>query len=748
MAAKTTTKAKTGKLKIRANFKYLVIVESPAKAKTIEKYLGKDFYVLASMGHLRDLPKSKLAVDPENKFEPSYIIIKGKAKILNQLKEAAKKAEIVYLAPDPDREGEAIAWHLVYALNIEENKIRRVEFNQITKETVQEAIAHPRTIDVNRVNAQQARRILDRLVGYKLSPLLWQKVRRGLSAGRVQSVAVKAICDRELEIDHFKPDEYWTIDAKLSNSKNETVLAKLQSKKGNDEKLNVTNGEQSKEIVSAIENAGKNGGYEITDIRKKERRRNPSPPFITSTLQQEASRKLGFNARKTMMIAQQLYEGLEIDGGEQTGLITYMRTDSTRTAESALTEVRNQIKNVYGNEFVPAAPNTYKLKEKAQDAHEAIRPTLLNRDPKSLKEFLTPEQYKLYGLIWKRFLASQMAPAVLDTTSVDIAAGEYVLRATGSVVKFAGFMSVYLEGKDEGTEEDKNEEEENILPELTVGEKLKLQEIIPLQHFTQPPPRYTEATLVKYLEEKGIGRPSTYAPIISTIQTRNYVINDRKKLTPTDLGKAVNKQLEKHFPGIIDEIFTATIEGELDLVAEGQKLWTDVLKEFYFPFEKDLKKAEVEMESIKVPDRVSDEKCEVCGKPMLIKVGRFGEFLACSGFPECKTTKSIIKPIGTCPKCKNPVVKKRTKRFRFFTGCSTYPKCDFACWEEPIIPNESCPKCGAFMVMKGKKGEEQKLCIMCDIKNKEPEKVKESKVDPNAEKYGGDKEEDAKAVKK
>jgi len=742
MAAKTTPKPKTGKLKIRAHFKYLVIVESPAKAKTIEKYLGKDFYVLASMGHLRDLPKSKLAVDPENKFEPSYIIIKGKAKILNQLKDAAKRAEIVYLAPDPDREGEAIAWHLAYALNIEESKIRRVEFNQITKETVQEAIAHPRTIDINRVNAQQARRILDRLVGYKLSPLLWQKVRRGLSAGRVQSVAVKAICDRELEIDNFKPDEYWTIDTKFTNAKNETVLAKLQSKKGSDEKLNVTNSEQSKEIVTAIENASKKDGYEITDIRKKERRRNPSPPFITSTLQQESSRKLGFNARKTMMIAQQLYEGLEIDGGEQTGLITYMRTDSTRTADSALSEVRNQIKSVYGNEFVPATPNTYKLKEKAQDAHEAIRPTLLNRDPKSLKEFLTPEQYKLYGLIWKRFLASQMAPAVLDTTSVDIVAGEYILRATGSVVKFAGFMSVYLEGKDDpstgsGTED---EDAENILPELTIGEKLKLEEIIPLQHFTQPPPRYTEATLVKYLEEKGIGRPSTYAPIISTIQTRNYVINDRKKLTPTDLGKAVNKQLEKHFPGIIDEIFTATIEGELDLVAEGQKLWTDVLKEFYFPFETDLKRAEVEMESIKVPDRVSDEKCEVCGKVMLIKVGRFGEFLACSGFPECKTTKSIIKPIATCPKCQSPVVKKRTKRFRFFTGCSTYPKCDFACWEEPIIPNESCPKCGAFMVMKGKKGEEQKLCIMCDIKNKEVP------ADPNAEKYGA--EEAAKAVKK
>jgi DNA topoisomerase-1 len=737
MAAKTTTKAKTGKLKIRANFKYLVIVESPAKAKTIEKYLGKDFYVLASMGHLRDLPKSKLAVDPENKFEPSYIIIKGKAKILNQLKDAAKKAEIVYLAPDPDREGEAIAWHLAYALNLDESKIRRVEFNQITKETVQEAIAHPRLIDVNRVNAQQARRILDRLVGYKLSPLLWQKVRRGLSAGRVQSVAVKAICDRELLIDDFKPEEYWTIDTKFSNAKGEVVMAKLQSKKDSDEKLNVTNAAESQKIVLAIENAGQ---YEITDIRKKERRRNPSPPFITSTLQQEASRKLGFNARKTMMIAQQLYEGLEIDGGEQTGLITYMRTDSTRTADSALTEVRNQIKNVYGNEFVPSAPNTYKLKEKAQDAHEAIRPTLLNRDPKSLKEFLTPEQYKLYGLIWKRFLASQMAPAVLDTTSVDIAAAEYILRATGSVVKFAGFMSVYLEGKDDPTTASGTEDEdtENILPELTVGEKLKFQEIIPLQHFTQPPPRYTEATLVKYLEEKGIGRPSTYAPIISTIQTRNYVINDRKKLTPTDLGKAVNKQLEKHFPGIIDEIFTATIEGELDLVAEGQKLWTDVLKEFYFPFEADLKKAEVEMESIKVPDRVSDEKCEVCGKPMLIKVGRFGEFLACSGFPECKTTKSIIKPIGTCPKCKNPVVKKRTKRFRFFTGCSTYPKCDFACWEEPL-PNENCPTCGAFMVLKGKKGEEQKLCIMCDIKNKEVEKVKETKVDPNLEKYGSEK---------
>jgi DNA topoisomerase-1 len=678
MAAKTTTKAKTGKLKIRAHFKYLVIVESPAKAKTIEKYLGKDFYVLASMGHLRDLPKSKLAVDPENKFEPSYIIIKGKAKILNQLKDAAKKAEIVYLAPDPDREGEAIAWHLAYALNLDESKIRRVEFNQITKETVQAAIANPRLIDINRVNAQQARRILDRLVGYKLSPLLWQKVRRGLSAGRVQSVAVKAICDREALIDQFKPDEYWTIDTKFTNAKNETVLAKLQSKKGNDEKLNVTNATDSQKIVSAIENAGQ---YEITDIRKKERRRNPSPPFITSTLQQEASRKLGFNARKTMMIAQQLYEGLEIDGGEQTGLITYMRTDSTRTADSALTEVRDQIKSIYGQEFLPATPNTYKLKEKAQDAHEAIRPTLLNRDPKSLKEFLTPEQYKLYGLIWKRFLASQMAPAVLDTTSVDISAGEYLLRATGSVVKFAGFMSVYLEGKDEGVDPSTGsaaDDEESLLPELFVGEKLKFQEIIPLQHFTQPPPRYTEATLVKYLEEKGIGRPSTYAPIISTIQTRNYVINDRKKLTPTDLGKAVNKQLEKHFPGIIDEIFTATIEGELDLVAEGQKLWTDVLKEFYFPFEADLKRAEVEMESIKVPDRISDETCEVCGKVMLIKVGRFGEFLACSGFPECKTTKSIIKPIGTCPKCKNPIVKKRTKRFRFFTGCSTYPKCDFA----------------------------------------------------------------------
>jgi DNA topoisomerase-1 len=653
-----------------------------------------------------------LGVDVENNFEPHYIIIKGKAKILNLLKTAAQKAEVVYLAPDPDREGEAIAWHLAFALGLEESKYRRVEFHEITKNTVQNALLNPRHINQNLVDAQQARRILDRLVGYSLSPLLWKKIRRGLSAGRVQSVAVRLICDRQDEIKSFVPVEYWSMATMLENQAGQKFLAHPHSLLNSDEKLEIHNQSEAAAIKAQLEQAS----FQVKEIRKKERKLNPPPPFITSTLQQEASRKLGYGARKTMMIAQQLYEGMEVGGGEATGLITYMRTDSTRISNDALGEAREFIGEHYGADYLPATANIYKSKKSAQDAHEAIRPTSSKHEPQAIKNFLTPEQNKIYALIWNRFMASQMNPAITDQTSVDIAGGNYLLRATGSVIKFAGFKTLYMESTDDNAAQD----EDRILPPLNENEILKLQSVTAEQHFTQPPPYYTEASLIKVLEEKGIGRPSTYAPIISTIQNRNYVMRDQKKLVATDLGIAVNSKLMLHFPDIVDTTFTASVEEKLDSIEDGSIAWKKILSDFYIPFIAELKKAETEMESLKVADRPAGEDCAVCGKPMVIKVGRFGEFMACSGFPECKTTKAIIKPLpAPCPLCKGPLVKKRTKTYRFFVGCANYPKCDFASWDDPL-PDEVCGKCGAFMVLKKSKGEEpRKLCIMCDIKNLE-----------------------------
>lgn len=724
--------------------KYLVIVESPAKAKTIEKFLGKDFGVLASMGHIRDLPKSTMAVDVENNFEPRYIVIKGKAPIIKQLKAAAKKSEKVYLAPDPDREGEAIAWHLEQLLEVEPENVKRIEFNEITKHAVQDALNHPRQIDLLRVNAQQARRILDRLVGYRISPLLWKNVRRGLSAGRVQSAAMRLICDREALINVFVKEEYWSIAVLFSTEKEELIQANLISRadstdpdtKVGTSKLEIKNEEQATGIVQGLtDKAGT-----VKEVKKKERSKYPTAPFITSTLQQEASRKLGYNARKTMVIAQQLYEGVDLEG-ETVGLITYMRTDSVRIADEALNSVRKLIGEKFGSELLPADSKFYKTKKSAQDAHEAIRPTDVFKEPNNIKNVLTPEQFKIYGLIWKRFVACQMKPALMDQTSIDITAGDYLLRATGSVIKFPGFMSVYLESEDEEVDLKNGKPEENILPEVTEGQNLNNQKINPVQHFTQPPPRFTEASLVKTLEEQGIGRPSTYAPTISTIQYRGYVERQGKTLFPTDLGIKVNGQLVKHFPGIVDIHFTANVEDELDKIIEGTVEWTKVLKDFYFPFEEAVKKAEIEMENIKEPDVPTDQLCDKCGKPMVIKVGRFGQFLACSGFPDCKNTKTVKKVVAgvKCPKCGGDMVEKMTRRRTLFYGCGNYPKCTFGSWDKPIA-GENCPKCGAFMVEKKKKDQEpQKLCIMCDIKSKEKVKSQKSKVKIKSEKGKGKK---------
>jgi DNA topoisomerase-1 len=731
---KTKAKATGGRSKFKK--KYLVIVESPAKAKTIEKFLGKDYGVLASMGHVRDLPKSRLAVDVDHGFEPQYIVIKGKTKLIKQLKEAAQKSEMVYLAPDPDREGEAIAWHLAQVLGVTADHMKRIEFNEITKSAVQAALQAPRDIDMHRVNAQQTRRILDRLVGYKISPLLWKNVLRGLSAGRVQSVAMRIICDREAEIESFRPEEYWSITAQLLTGRQEAVTAQLFSRVGEQKKIEIKNSAEAEMIVGQV----RDKEFLVSEVRKKERAKNPTAPFTTSTLQQEASRKLGFGAYKTMMVAQQLYEGVDIDG-ETVGLITYMRTDSVRIAAEALHSVRELITQKFGGKAVPEAPRFYKTKKSAQDAHEAIRPTDVTKEPNNIRNFLTPEQFKLYGIIWKRFVASQMNSAVLDVTSVDITAGEHLFRATGSVVKVPGFMAVYLEGHDEepaaqqpaGTEEEngipvaKNgRPEEVLLPELVQGEKLKLQELSPEQHFTQPLPRYTEASLVKILEEKGIGRPSTYAPILSTIQFRGYVLKQGKALVPTELGRKVNGQLVKHFPEIVDIGFTATLEDELDRIIEGDVEWPRVLKDFYQPFALTVEKAEKNMENIKEPDQITEEKCEKCGKPMAIKTGRFGKFLACTGFPDCKNTKSLKKIIAgvKCPLCGADIIEKMTSRKKVFYGCGNYPKCNFGSWDKPL-PDEKCPTCGAFMVERKKGDEMVKLCIMCDIKNKETKKTEE-----------------------
>lgn len=698
----------------------LVIVESPAKAKTIGKYLGKGYTVRASYGHVRDLPKSKLGVEVEQAFQPQYLIPRDKKEVVKELKEQVKNADEILLATDPDREGEAIAWHLVSATGLENSpkKVRRIVFHEITKDAIKEAVKHPRAIDMDLVNAQQARRILDRLVGYKISPILWKKVKRGLSAGRVQSVALRLIVDREREIDKFEPEEYWTIEAELQKP--------VEARKGKKEisfraNLNTVNGAkpelanqaQAEAILKGLEKAV----YEISEVRQTRSQRKPAAPFTTSTLQQEASRKLNFTSRRTMSVAQQLYEGVDLgkEGGQ--GLITYMRTDSTNVAAVAQDEARQVITDRYGKDYLPETPPVYTKKSKnAQEAHEAVRPTSSLRDPDSIKGFLTQEQFKLYRLIWQRFIASQMAPAQLDNTSVDVKAGPakqaaanrpHLFRATGSVIAFAGFLAVYQEGLDEGAEDELSKK---ALPPLASGEVLKLLSLSPDQHFTQPPPRYTEATLVKSMEELGIGRPSTYAPTLGTIQERYYVVKEDKKFLPTELGLLVNDQLVEFFPEIVDTNFTSNMENELDEIADGERQWVPVLQEFYQPFQGSVEKAESEMQKVSLEPELAGEDCEKCGRPMYVKMGRFGRFIACSGFPECRNAKPILRKLGMlCPKCgEGETVIRSTKKRRVFYGCSRYPECDFSVWERPLP--EPCPVCHSLMTLSGKHNAKCTVC--------------------------------------
>ncbi|WP_130611794.1 type I DNA topoisomerase [Cohnella abietis] len=680
----------------------LVIVESPAKAKTIGKYLGSKFIVKASMGHIRDLPKSQIGVEVDNDFEPKYITIRGKGSILKELRDASKKVKKVYLAADPDREGEAIAWHLAHYLEIDEKDACRVVFNEITKQAVKDAFKSPRPIDMDLVNAQQARRVLDRLVGYKISPLLWKKVKKGLSAGRVQSVAVKLIYDRENEISAFIPEEYWSITAHLIKEK-ATFEAKFHSLNGVKKELT------SEEDVKAVLALMASEDFVVGEVKEKERLRNPSPPFITSSLQQEAARKLNFRASKTMQIAQQLYEGVDLGKEGTVGLITYMRTDSPRISPIAQEEAREYIVGKYGDKFMPDTPRVYTKKNaNAQDAHEAIRPTSILRDPDSVKAFTSKDQFRLYKLVWERFVASQMSSAVLDTMTVDLGNGPVVFRANGSKLKFAGFMKVYVEGNDDGTTD-----EDKLLPALTAGDDVKSNQIDPKQHFTQPPPRFTEARLVKTLEELGIGRPSTYAPTLETIQKRNYVAMEEKKFIPTELGELVIQLMEEFFPEILDAEFTANMEGDLDHVEEGTQNWVNVIGDFYKSFEVRLNFAEEEMKEIEIKDEPSDEVCDKCESPMVYKMGRFGKFLACSGFPNCRNTKPIVKDTGVhCPKCaEGQIVERRSKKGRMFYGCNLYPGCDYVSWDKPVA--KPCPSCGGMMIEKKVKGEIQYHCTAC-----------------------------------
>ena len=651
----------------------LIIVESPAKANTIKKFLGGSTKVVASMGHIRDLPKSKMGIDIEHDFEPQYINIRGKGDLIKSLKTDAKKAKTVYLATDPDREGEAIAWHLSKILEEDKNKITRVTFNEITKTAVQKAIKEPRDIDMNTVDAQQARRVLDRIVGYKMSPVLWKKVKRGLSAGRVQSVAVKLIVDRENEIESFIPEEYWNIYANLKDEKSKKEFeARFYGKNG--KKIEIHSKEEIDEILKTIEKSK----YIVSDVKKGEKKRIPAPPFTTSTMQQEASRKLGFTLKKTMSVAQVLYEGVKIAEKGTIGLITYMRTDSTRISEEARTAAKIQIVKNYGEEYYEN--RHYKTNKDAQDAHEGIRPTYSDIEPDKVKDELTKDQYKLYKLIYNRFMASQMKPAVYDTMAVNIKAGEYDFKANGQNLKFKGFMTLYVEGTDE-----KEEQEERMLPELQENQEVKLIKINPKQSFTEPPARYTEASLVKTLEEKGIGRPSTYSPTITTILERRYIEKAQKQLLPTELGKIVNKLLTENFSDIINVEFTAKIENEFDEIAEGKEQWKQMIREFYGPFEKEIEKVEKELEHVELVDEVSDVQCEKCGRMMVYKFGRYGKFLACPGYPECKNTKPIIETIDVpCPKCGGVVQVRKTKRKRNYYICENNPtSCDYISWNKP-----------------------------------------------------------------
>jgi DNA topoisomerase I len=681
---------------------YLVIVESPAKAKTIERYLGKKYKVKASMGHVRDLPKSQMGVDINNGYEPKYITIRGKGQIIKELKTAAKKAKKVFLAADPDREGEAIAWHLANMLELDIHSDCRVVFHEITKDAIKESFQHPRAINMNLVDAQQARRVLDRLVGYNISPLLWKKVKKGLSAGRVQSVALRLIIDREKEIKQFQPEEYWTIQAEFVKG-NETFAASFYGVDG--EKMDL---KKETDVSSVLQRINGNH-FVVKTVTKKERKRNPVPPFTTSSLQQEAARKLNFRTKKTMMIAQQLYEGIDLGSEGTVGLITYMRTDSTRISESAQQEAIAYIESAFGKEFVTQEKRKEKKSANAQDAHEAIRPTSAFRDPEKVKPYLTRDQFRLYKLIWERFIASQMAAAVLDTMSVELENGGVVFRASGSKVKFPGFMKVYVEGTD-----DQTEEQDRLLPDLQEGETVVSSTIEPKQHFTQPPPRYTEARLVKTLEELGIGRPSTYAPTLDTIQKRNYVVLENKRFVPTELGEIVLELMLEFFPEIIDVEFTAKMEKDLDEIEEGKVEWVKVVDEFYREFEKRLQIAEKEMKEVEIKDEPAGIDCEVCGSPMVYKMGRFGKFVACSNFPECRNTKPIVKEIGVkCPKChEGNIVERSSKKKRIFYGCDRFPQCDFVSWEKPLA--RPCPKCGGLLVEKKLKKGVQVQCAACD----------------------------------
>ena len=744
--------------------KSLLIVESPTKVNTLKKIVGKDFIIKASVGHLKDLPKKKLGVDVDNNFAPDYITIRGKGKILSELKAAAKKVDNIYLAPDPDREGEAIAYHIGNEIRkFAKGKMYRVSFNEITKKAVTESLKNPTELNENRVNAQQARRILDRLVGYKISPILWKKIHRGLSAGRVQSVALRLVVEREREIQAFKPEEYWSIALDLEGKIPPAFESKLF--KINDEKAVVSNKEEADKIVSDLE------GVELVleSITKKERKRNPTAPFITSSLQQEASRKLNFSPKKTMMLAQRLYEGLALGSKGTVGLITYMRTDSVRLSDDALNMAREFIPGRYGKEYLPAEPNFYKSKKSAQEAHEAIRPSDVTIEPKAIKEYLEKDLFNLYQLIWSRFVACQMVPAIMDTTQFDIRSGNYLFRSNGSILKFAGFMKVYVESSEDKANEnqsadkpkEKIKDSDRILPELEKGDALKLLKINPDQHFTQPPARFSEAMLVKELEDKGIGRPSTYAATISVIKDRDYIRSEERRLFPSELGFLVSDALVENFPEIINTEFTARMEDQLDEIEAGKVEWVKTLQDFYKPFKVNLEEAEKKMKDLKSQVEETDEVCEKCGQPMVIKWGRFGKFMACTGYPECKNTKNLgddSKPgeattdevDGTCDKCQSPLIMKmgrfgkfiacsnypeckftkpislgiscpeenckgeisprRTKKGRTFYGCSLYPDCKFTSWAKPVA--EACPECKhSYMVEKFKK--EEGISIVC-----------------------------------
>ncbi|MCF6460557.1 type I DNA topoisomerase [Clostridium sp. Cult3] len=669
--------------------KNLVIVESPAKAKTIGKFLGKNYKVKASVGHVRDLPKSSLGIDIDNNYEPKYITIRGKGPVVKELKDEAKKADKIFLATDPDREGEAISWHLAHILGINEDELVRIEFNEITKDAIFNAIDKPRTIDKNLVDAQQARRILDRLVGYKISPLLWRKIKRGLSAGRVQSVTVKLICDREKEIEAFVPQEYWSIKALLEKD-NIPFEANFYGilENGKDKKVEIFSKEEVDEIISSMDK----DSFIVDEVKKGTKRRNPYAPFTTSTLQQEGSKKLGFSTRKTMMIAQQLYEGIDIKGEGTVGLITYIRTDSTRVSDEAANLAKTFITDNYGKAY-SSGGKTYsnKSKKETQDAHEGIRPSSILRKPEDIKKSLTPDQFKLYDLIWKRFVSSQMSPAKFDTISVKIISNGNIFRASGSKMSFDGFLKVY------SNQEDKDKDLE--IPILEEGEKLKVNKIEPNQHFTQPPSRYTEASLIKTLEDLGIGRPSTYAPTISTILNREYVNLNNRSFAPTELGILVNDLLGEYFEDIVNEEFTAELEEKLDRIAEGDYEWQLVVDDFYKDFEVVLRKAEEEIDKIEIEDEVTDEICEKCGRNMVVKYGRYGKFLACPGYPECKNTKAIVDELNVpCPLCGGNIIRRRSRKGRIFYGCSNFPDCNFISWDEPI--EEKCPQCNGVLVKK------------------------------------------------